>query len=263
MPRPSEVLISVILAVVDDKLMLHPWIWMRWTSMARWRLSIAYDSPALPKFKEGWGFSAVISSDAGNILFDCGWDARILQDNLSRLGFTFSDMDLVVLSHYHWDHLTGLPVMLSDPSVKRTLEVIVPYGFSKNLMKEIRRMATVREVRSPQEVFPEIWATGPLGGDVPEQALILKGESGVAILTGCGHPGLNAILSAGSSIGVPKWLIGGLHDCTLSDLESSLRENPSLTAVLCHCTRCKDEASAAHIERVSIGAAGEIYEVEL
>jgi len=91
----------------------------------------------------------------------------------------------------------------------------------------------------------------------------LKGKNEVAVLTGCGHPGLKAILSAGSSIGVPKWLIGGLHDCALSDLESSLRENPSLRAVLCHCTRCKNEASAAHIERVSIGAAGEIYEVEL
>jgi len=66
--------------------------------MARWRISIAYDSPALPQYKEGWGFSAVISSDDGNILFDCGWDGRILRENLAQFGYTFSDMDLVVLS---------------------------------------------------------------------------------------------------------------------------------------------------------------------
>ncbi len=231
--------------------------------MAHWRISIAYDSPALSSFREGWGFSAVISSDAGNILFDCGWDGNILQENLSRLGFAFSDMDLVVLSHYHWDHLTGLPVMLADPLKKRTLEVFVPYGFSKNLMKEINRKAIAIDVRSPQEISPNVWATGPLGGDVPEQALVLKGKGGVAVLTGCGHPGLKAVLSAGSTLGIPRWLIGGLHDCTLSDLESSLKENPSLRAVLCHCTRCKEEASAAHIDRVTIGAAGEIYEIEL
>ena len=224
---------------------------------------MVYDSPALPGYAEGWGFSALISSGDGNILFDCGWDGQILKNNLSRLGHDFSEIDKVVLSHYHWDHLTGLPDVLRDPNVSKTLEVVVPTGFSKNLKKEIGRKATVREVNKAQEIFPNIWATGPIGGDVPEQALIFRGEEDVAILTGCGHPGLTAILSAGSTLGRPCWLIGGLHDCTLSDLARSLEEYPALNTILCHCTRCKAEASSARLKRVMIGAAGETYDITL
>ncbi len=231
--------------------------------MGRWRLSIIYDSPALPGFAEGWGFSALISSQDGNILFDCGWDGHLLRDNLSCLGFALSDIRAVVLSHSHWDHLTGLPEVLSDPAVNRSLEVIVPAGSSKNLMKEIGRRATVREIEAAQEIFPGMWATGPLGGEVLEQALVLRGGGDVAILTGCGHPGLAAILAAGSSWGLPRWLIGGLHDCTLSELERSLRGQPALQAVLCHCTRCKVEASSALPDRVRVGAAGETYDLWL
>lgn len=231
--------------------------------MGKWQISVVYDSPALPGYEEGWGFSAFISSDAYNVLFDCGWDGKILQRNLSRMGHGFSEIDKVVLSHYHWDHLTGLPEVLRDPHLRSNLEVVVPAGFSKNLKGEIGRMAKVREVREPQEIFPNVWATGPLGGEVPEQALIFRGEEDVAILTGCGHPGLARILASGSSFGHPLWLMGGLHDCTLPDLISSLREYPSVNAVLCHCTRCKAEASSAQIERVSMGAAGMTFEIEV
>ena len=231
--------------------------------MRKWRISIAYDSPALPGFEEGWGFSALVSSGDGNILFDCGWDGRLLRNNLLRLGFTFSDIDAVVLSHPHWDHVTGLPEVLGDPNVKRSLEVVTPSGFSRNLLSEIGRRATVREVRTAQKIFPGIWATGPLGGEVPEQALVLRGESEVAILTGCGHPGLAANLAAGSSLGQARWLMGGLHDCTLPELERSLKDSPGLKAVLCHCTRCKAEASSALPAQVRLGAAGETYDITL
>lgn len=232
-------------------------------AVRRWRISIVYDSPALPGFEEGWGFSALISSEGSNILFDCGWDGRLLRDNLSRLGLKVSDIDGLVLSHPHWDHVTGLPEILRDPEVKGSLPVVLPAGFSKNLQREIGRRATVREVSRPLEIFPGMWATGPLGGEVPEQALVLRGEREVAILTGCGHPGVAPILAAGSSLGSARWLIGGLHDCTLRELERSLERYPSLTAVLCHCTRCKAEASAAGLDRATTGAAGKTYDIDL
>lgn len=231
--------------------------------MNRWQVSIVYDSPALPGFAAGWGFSALISSRDGIVLFDCGWDGHLLRDNLSALGCDVSDIQTVVLSHPHWDHITGLPEVLRSSSVNRPLEVIVPDGFSKNLIKEIGRRAAVKEVSKAQEVLPGMWATGPLGGGVVEQALVLRGETGVAVLTGCGHPGLDAILAAGSSLGPPRLLAGGLHDCTLPELERSLREHRGLQAALFHCTRCKAEASSALPDRVRTGAAGETFEVEL
>jgi hypothetical protein len=57
---------------------------------------------------------------------------------------------------------TGLPEVLRDPHLRSNLEVVVPAGFSKNLKGEIGRMAKVREVREPQEIFrmcgpPDLW----------------------------------------------------------------------------------------------------------
>jgi 7,8-dihydropterin-6-yl-methyl-4-(beta-D-ribofuranosyl)aminobenzene 5'-phosphate synthase len=229
----------------------------------KWLISIAYDSPALPGFEEGWGFSALVRSEEGIVLFDCGWDGRLLKDNLSRLGSAVSEIDRVVISHSHWDHIGGLPAIVRDPEIKRSLEVIVPAGFSRNLQNELGRWSSVIEVSSAREVQPGIWATGPLGGEIAEQALVLRGESGAAVLTGCGHPGLDAVLAGGSMHGHGRHLIGGLHDCGLAELERSLGENPEMSAVLCHCTRCKAEALAAMPRRVRIGAAGEIFEVRL
>lgn len=55
----------------------------------------------------------VVKGPAGNILIDAGWGASIPGDNLfaERLksaGLTFEDIDLVLLTHMHSDHIGGL-----------------------------------------------------------------------------------------------------------------------------------------------------------
>ena len=227
----------------------------------KWLISIAYDSPALPGFEEDGAFRPSFARRRASCSSTADGTA-LAQDNLSRLGSAVSEIDRVVIS-LSWDHIGGLPAIVRDPEIKRSLEVIVPAGFSRNLQNELGRWSSVIEVSSAREVQPGIWATGPLGGEIAEQALVLRGESGAAVLTGCGHPGLDAVLAGGSMHGHVRHLIGGLHDCGLAELERSLGENPEMSAVLCHCTRCKAEALAAMPRRVRIGAAGEIFEVRL
>jgi len=115
----------------------------------------------------------------------------------------------LVLSHQHWDHIGGLPeVLQANPG----LEVYVPASFSDNLKREIRKRATLIEIKEPVEISQGIRSTGELGDRVKEQALILDTGNGCYVLTGCAHPGLAALMDTASRYGKVKGILGGLHD---------------------------------------------------
>ena len=67
-------------------------------------------------YKEGlntsWGFSCLIKGLEKTILFDTGVSGTILLANMTKLGIHPEDIDLVVLSHDHDDHVGGLPGFL-------------------------------------------------------------------------------------------------------------------------------------------------------
>jgi len=58
------------------------------------------------------GFSALVAVTKGDrttrILFDAGLSRDGLVDNMRRLEIDPTDIDLIVLSHGHWDHTTGM-----------------------------------------------------------------------------------------------------------------------------------------------------------
>jgi 7,8-dihydropterin-6-yl-methyl-4-(beta-D-ribofuranosyl)aminobenzene 5'-phosphate synthase len=58
------------------------------------------------------GFSALVTVEkAGRerrVLFDAGRTPDGLVENMRRLGLSPSDIDIIVLSHGHWDHVTGI-----------------------------------------------------------------------------------------------------------------------------------------------------------
>ena len=65
-----------------------------------------------------WGFAALVEADGRRILFDTGANEDTVQRNLKALGLDLSDVELVVLSHNHGDHTTGLlPLRRSSPRV--------------------------------------------------------------------------------------------------------------------------------------------------
>src|SRR4030042_1312947 len=136
----------------------------------RWELMIAYDSEGNQGFQAGWGFSAVVSRGGRMVLFDCGWDGHVLRYNLGRMGISFAEIDKVVISHVHWDHLSGLTEVMSEPMRSDDLEVFVPAAFSDNLKKEISRKAQLREVDGPTEIIPGVMATGTHGGHLKERS---------------------------------------------------------------------------------------------
>src|ERR1700760_4086329 len=51
-----------------------------------------------------WGFSALVESDGHKILFDTGAHPNTVLDNAKALKIDLSDVEDVVLSHFHPDH---------------------------------------------------------------------------------------------------------------------------------------------------------------
>ncbi len=179
------------------------------------------------------GFCAYVNAPAGDLLFDSG-EGMALFPNLAVLGLDASRCPTVVLSHGHHDHAGGLPALLEKyPGLKldATPGAFLP-KWSLDPDKSWRYAGipfalhewpwTLRELHeNPREVLPGVWATGSLWpreyahgavhdarlhvnlGDKcvkdpfsDEQALVLKGKEGLAVLTGCCHRGLSALLES-------------------------------------------------------------------
>ena len=58
------------------------------------------------------GFSSLVTVHKGDtstrILFDAGLSPDGLIENMRRLEINPTDIDIIILSHNHWDHITGL-----------------------------------------------------------------------------------------------------------------------------------------------------------
>lgn len=66
-----------------------------------------------------FGFSCITRYQGKVILFDSGSHADIFRSNTAKLGIDLSQVDMVVVSHAHFDHLNGIDYLLEvNPKVK-------------------------------------------------------------------------------------------------------------------------------------------------
>jgi glyoxylase-like metal-dependent hydrolase (beta-lactamase superfamily II) len=72
-----------------------------------------------------WGFSALVEADGQRVLFDTGGRTETVLNNAHELGIDLSNVEDVVLSNNHWDHVTGLVTL------RRELSKINPAALSR------------------------------------------------------------------------------------------------------------------------------------
>ncbi len=197
-----------------------------------------------PELKTGWGFSCLIKIEDKNILFDTGGDHLKLLYNMEKLKIDPKKIDMVVLSHIHWDHVGGLAGILeTNPNV----DVYLPKSFPPKFKEEIKSYgARVVEVDNATKIFDGVYTTGELGTWIKwikEQSLIVKTEKGLVVVTGCAHPGVvNIVKSAKKLINDKVYLvIGGFHllaatDLSLRKIIKNFRELGVKKVAPCHCS---------------------------
>jgi 7,8-dihydropterin-6-yl-methyl-4-(beta-D-ribofuranosyl)aminobenzene 5'-phosphate synthase len=205
-------------------------------------ITITYDNnPYDDTLRTAWGFSCLVRLPERTILFDTGGDSSILLHNMERLRIDPKEIDIVVLSHIHGDHVGGLGGILNQNS---DVTVYLPASFPQSLKEEVKLYgAEVQEVHEARELFDGVYTTGELNGGIPEQSLVVKTDDHLVVITGCAHPGVVNIVQKAGEIAAGKvyLVLGGFHLSGASDskIESVIDSFEQLgveRVAPCHCS---------------------------
>jgi 7,8-dihydropterin-6-yl-methyl-4-(beta-D-ribofuranosyl)aminobenzene 5'-phosphate synthase len=155
---------------------------------------ITYDNNAYQEgFSSAWGFSCLIRGTEQTILFDTGGNGAILLANMKRLRIDPEEIDIVVLSHIHGDHVGGLERLIEE---NKSITIYLPRSFPKGFKESLKSSGIkIREVHDHTKICKGVYSTGELGTWIKEQSLIIHTERGMILITGCAHPGIVKIIS--------------------------------------------------------------------
>ncbi len=234
------------------------------------KLTVLVDNTAGNIYGAEHGLSYFIEYDAMKILFDTG-HSRLFLDNAKMLNLDLhKEIDLIVLSHGHWDHGDGLKYISSKPLIMH------PGGFIKRYRKqgttniglslsrkEIENKFNLKLYESPYFITDKIVFLGSVprlnhfeakttsfidenGNEdfVPDDsALAFIKNKELIIISGCSHSGICNICEYAKSVtGINNILaiIGGFHlkridSQTRKTIEYIKNENTA-TVIPSHCT---------------------------
>ena len=165
------------------------------------RLTVLNDNAPSKGLLNDWGWSVLLEG-RHRFLFDADTRGEVLAHNSKVLGVSLENLDFAVLSHWHYDHYGGFSLI---SRLNPGLRLYAPSGGN------IERLRVV-EVQSVGEIIDGIWTSGALDGF--EQAVGVETPSGLVVIVGCSHPGVDRLTEAILEVsGHEKahLVIGGFH----------------------------------------------------
>src|SRR5215831_14989370 len=140
-----------------------------------------------------WGFSALVDADGHRILVDTGAHPDTVLQNARDLNIDLSDVREVVLTHNHWDHVTGLltlrrEMMKKNPAAMSVVHVANGIFYSRpsadgegNGTIAIRKEYEATggrfiEHSDGTDILPGVWLTGPVPRRYPERNWSVSGK---------------------------------------------------------------------------------------
>jgi 7,8-dihydropterin-6-yl-methyl-4-(beta-D-ribofuranosyl)aminobenzene 5'-phosphate synthase len=192
-----------------------------------------------------------LGSESMKLLMDTGASSEVMLHNADALNLDLHNLDLISLSHGHYDHTGGLMGILQRLNRRICIlahpDIFAPKLKERPILKFIgppftraeaeAAGAIMLEARGPVAIAPEVMTTGEVPriesfekvegfwtikdgqycqDKIPDdQALAIKMESkGLVVITGCAHAGIiNTIKHAQKITGVEELyaVIGGFH----------------------------------------------------
>jgi 7,8-dihydropterin-6-yl-methyl-4-(beta-D-ribofuranosyl)aminobenzene 5'-phosphate synthase len=164
-----------------------------------------------------WGYSALLEADGHKILYDTGASPDLVLRNARALHVDLADVEDVVLSHNHSDHVGGLLTLrreLAQTNPRAISRVHVATGIfrprltdggeDRNGLREIQAAYVATGGRfivhdGPTELLPGVWFTGP----VPRPNNEHNWSPGLSLRTAAGQAEDNVPEDASLVIGTP------------------------------------------------------------
>jgi len=205
-------------------------------------ITVVYDNNEYdPRLEPAWGFSCLVKGPEKTILFDTGGNGKILLSNMNRLKIDPQEVEVVVLSHIHGDHVGGLGSFLDQNS---SVTVYLPHSFPSSFKDKVKRYgAKTVSVDKPRKICQSVYSTGELGTGIREQSLLINTERGLVIITGCAHPGIvNIVRRAKEILKTNVYLVmggfhlGGISETQIDGIVEGFKREEVEKVGPCHCS---------------------------
>jgi len=205
-------------------------------------ITILYDNnPYDENLRPDWGFSCLIEGPEKTILFDTGASGSILMSNIKKLGVNPKDIDIIFISHNHYDHVGGLWDFLK---VNNKVKVYFGQSYPESFKEKVKQAgAEPISIDSSQQIYPDVYSTGEMGLMIKEQVLVINRDEGSILITGCAHPGVVTVAKKAKELSKDKLylVLGGFHLFGTSEREikkiiSQFREMRVAKVAPCHCS---------------------------
>lgn len=232
-------------------------------------VSILSENRAGEKTGAEHGLSYLVEYDGKKVLFDTG-QSNLFMKNAQIMGVDLKKVDVIVLSHGHYDHGNGLEyleggTLICHPGcfVKRYRKADFSYLGLKNTKEELYEKFEVIETAQPYKITDKFVFLGEIprltdfesketpfvleGGSpdfiMDDSAIALITEKGLFVITGCGHAGVVNTLEHAIKVTGEKriyGIMGGFHlknvDRQTLETVKYLKEKQTVHILPSHCT---------------------------